>query len=88
MNLKAKIMQLDNEVSNLEKNELQLSKKMRDFCVVPRTAEQLKNYKKLVSSNYENEITFDELLQELSNNENEMYFDEPLRCNFFQNQMK
>ncbi len=81
-------MQLNNEVSNLEKNVLQNSKKLRDFCVVPRTAEQLKNYKNLVHSNYENEITFDELLQELSNNENEKYFDEPLRCKILQNEAK
>ncbi len=78
---------LQSKIEILEKSINQIQKKERDFCVVPRTAEQLKNYKKLVHSNSENEITFDELLQELSNNENEMYFDEPLRCNILQNEV-
>ena len=76
------------KIEILEKSINQIQKKERDFCVVPRTAEQLKNYKNLVYSNYENEITFDELLQKLSNNENEKYFDEPLRCKILQNEAK
>ena len=79
---------LQSKIEILEKSINQIQKKERGFCVVPRTAEQLKNYKKLVHSNSENEITFDELLQELSNNENEMYFDEPLRCKILQNEAK
>jgi len=74
------------KIEILEKSINQIQKKERDFCAIPRTAEQLKNYKNLVHSNYENEITFDELLQKLSNNENEMYFDEPLRCKILQNE--
>jgi len=77
---------LQSKIEILEKSINQIQKKERDFCVVPRTAEQLKNYKNLVHSNYENEISFDELLQELSNNQNEMYFDEPLRCKILQNE--
>jgi len=75
------------KIEILEKSINQFQKKERDFCVVPRTAEQQKNYRKLLHSNFEDEITFDELLQELSNNENEMYFDEPFRTKFFQNEM-
>ena len=48
---------LQSKIEILEKSINQIQKKERDFCVVPRTAEQLKNYKNLVHSNFENEIT-------------------------------